>query len=171
MNSKLIYLPVSLLVLVAIGLITMEVPHYSIMIGFRTLIGTSLVTSLMLSGFVYWRWMGQLRGEDKYVAVGSTVLFSFVIVLGLFSNLNRWMAYQNCESKTVQLLHYEPRYSSAYGKLKGTKIEPNQFIITILDGAVSRTFTLRQAVSFDDVTNTINLEFCKGVLGTRYIKE
>jgi len=170
MNRAPIYITISFLVVLAVLAITFEVPHYSSMVGFSTLLWCSLVVTVCLVAVFAWLWFGKFRGEDLYVAAGSTLLFTFVVVFGLLSWSNRFLSHQRCDTASYQLLSYEARHSSGYGITESQALQPNHWLVTIIYEGEAKTFTIRQPIEEGGVTNPIKLEFCKGLLGTAYLQ-
>lgn len=169
--KKYSFIPVSALVVASILIISIEIPHFSKMIGFEDLLYLSILLTLGIVMILYITWWGRYIGEDKWVAGGSSVLFTFVIIIGILSLCNRNLSKHNCSTQQYQVINYEPRYSSAYGLTEKEKISPNQWVITINKDNSLVTFTLEKDIMEGDVTNTVNLEFCKGILTTNYLKE
>lgn len=159
------------LVIVAIWLITIEVPHYSLMIGFSKLLIMAITAAMLIFAVLGLLWWGQLSGEDRYVAAGCSLLFPFVICMGLFSAMHRVYASHDCVASEYALLSYQPRYAAGYGAMKGKKIKANQWVIVAMVDGKQRSFTLHKEITVQGVTNTINLEFCKGLFDIKYLRE
>jgi len=157
-------------VLISIAVITFEMPYYSLMVGAYSLIFLSVGVALLaaISLFVYTS--GRVNGEDRYVAVGSSFLFSAVVAFAVVSASNRYYAQRHCGADSYTVVHYEARYSSAYGKIKEGKVKPNHWLLTVRMQEEDRTFTLREKISIDPVTNTVKLQFCEGIGNTQYLK-
>jgi len=169
-NSKLIYLPISIIVIISIVVITFEVPHYSLMHGFLMLAGISIFMASIVAALLYRNSRNKYDGESLYILTASSLLFGFVIFFALFSFVNRKYATFHCESSSYTVVDYKARYSSGYGKLDKDKIVANQWILTVLKGNKEARYSLRKNVFRDNiVTSEVDLEFCKGMLGTSYL--
>jgi hypothetical protein len=60
--------------------------------------------------------------------------------------------------------------ASGYGKLEKGQIKANQWVLTILKENEKKTFVLdRDIANGTDVTKSIDLQFCRGLLGTEYL--
>jgi len=75
----------------------------------------------------------------------------------------------NCTEDTYTVLNYEPRFASGYGNIENGKPAANQWLLSIKDKGIDRTFTLSQDIMTGSVTNTVNLVFCNGVWKTKYL--
>ncbi len=60
--------------------------------------------------------------------------------------------------------------ASGYGKLEKGEIKANQWILTIVKDNEKKTFVLDKDIAEGkNVTKSIDLQFCKGLLGTEYL--
>ena len=77
---------------------------------------------------------------------------------------------KNCYSTSYKVVGYKGRYTSGLGVMEKEKIKANQWILSIVKDDEIETFVLDQDISTDNlVTKTMDLEFCKGLLGTEYL--
>lgn len=141
------------------------------MLGAGQLIVGSVLLALLAAVVIYCQVRSVLAGEELYVAVGSALLFTGVIGFAACSLANRHYSYGHCEVKDYTVLHYEPRYSSAYGKLTKGQVRANHWLLTVQIDGEECTFTLRKEITVDPVTNSVMLQFCKGIFNTKYLKE
>lgn len=108
--------------------------------------------------------------DNLYVLTGSTVLFSFVIWFALIAFSNKQYTTNNCNITSYEVVGYKGRMASGYGKLEKGEIKANQWILTINKEGKKKTFVLDKDISRGKrVTNRMDLQFCKGLLGTEYL--
>ena len=70
----------------------------------------------------------------------------------------------------MEVVGYVGRYASGLGKIDKKKIKANQWILTIRKNDKNERFVLDVDISTENrVTKTLDLEFCKGLLGTEYL--
>jgi len=170
MNKPIIYLPLSFSVILAIVYISLNVPSFSLLLHFTRLLYVSFGLTILTGVFVYFKYKSQLDFDNLYMLTGSTVLFSFVIWFALIALLNKNHATNNCEISSYELVSYKGRMASAYGKLEKEEIKANQWILTILKEGEAKTFVLNKDISDGErVTKTMDLQFCKGLLGTEFL--
>ncbi len=170
MNKPIIYLPISFLVILCILYISLSVPSFNLLLHFFRLIYLAIPLSLITAIIVYFRFKDNLDFDNLYVMTGSTVLFSFVTWFALIAFCNREYATKNCNIASYEVIGYKGRMVSGYGKLEKGEIKANQWILTIMIEGEKKFFVLDQDI-FDgnQVTNTMDLRFCKGLLGTEYL--
>ena len=108
--------------------------------------------------------------DNLYVLTGSTVLFSFVIWFAFIAFCNKQYTTKNCNITSYEVVGYKGRMASGYGKLEKGEIRANQWILTIMKGGEKKTFVIDKDISSGKrVTNTMDLQFCRGLLGTEYL--
>lgn len=170
MNKPIVYLPLSFSVILAIVYISLNVPSFSLLLHFTRLLYVSIGLTILTGIYVYLKYKDQMDFENLYMLTGSTVLFSFVIWFALIALFNKNHATKHCEISSYELVSYKGRMASAYGKLEKDKIKANQWVLTILKEGKEKTFVLNKDISDGErVTKTMDLEFCKGLLGTEYL--
>ena len=170
MNKAIVYIPVSFVVILSIIYISLSVPSYSLLLHFMRLVYVALPLTLLTGLIFFLKFRNKMDFDNLYVLVGSSVLFSFVIWFAFLSFLNAQYATKNCNFSSYQVVGYKGRMASGYGKLKKGKIEANQWVLTIVKDDDRKTFVLdRDVTEGKNVTNTMELQFCKGLLGTEYL--
>jgi len=170
MNKPIFYIPFSISVLLSILYISLSVPSYSLLLHFLRLVYVAVPLAIITGILFYLKFKGKMDFDNLYVLVGSSVLFSFIVWFALLSFFNAQYATNNCNYSSYQVLGYKGRMASGYGKLKKEEIKANQWVLTILKDDVQKTFVLdRDITGGSDVTNTMELQFCKGLLGTEYL--
>lgn len=170
MNKPILYLPISFLVVVSIIYISLSVPSFSLLLNFSRLLYLALILSVISGFLVYYKFKKDLDFDNLYVLTGSTVLFSFVIWFALIAFINRQYTTNNCNVASYTVVGYKGRMASGYGKLDKGEIRANQWILTIMKENEKRTFVLNRDISNGKrVTNTMDLQFCKGLLDTEYL--
>ena len=125
----------------------------------------------IITGLIFYlKFKNSLDFDNLYVLVGSAVLFSFVIWFALITFCNREYTTKNCNLSSYEVIGYKGRMASGYGKLEKGEIRANQWILTIVKDDKKKTFVLDRDISNGKtVTNSIDLLFCKGLLGTEYL--
>ena len=170
MNKPYVYLPISFLVILAILQIAFSVSTFNLMLNFTHLLFVALLLTIVTSVIVYLAYRKQLDGENLYLLTGSTVLFSFVVWFAFVSLIDKSYATKSCNFSSLEVVGYKGRLTSGYGKLKKEDLKANQWILTVLKEEERETFVLDQDI-FDgeNVTKRVDLQFCKGLLGTEYL--
>ena len=170
MNKPYVYLPISFLVILAILQIAFSVSTFNLMLNFTHLLLVSLLLTAATGIIMYLKYKNTLDGENLYLLTGSTVLFSFVIWLAFISLIDKAYATKSCNFSSLEVVGYKGRLTSGYGKLKKEDLKANQWILTVLKDEEKETFVLDQDIfNGENVTKQVDLEFCKGLLGTEYL--
>jgi len=170
MNKPYIYLPLSFLVILSIVYISLSVPSFSLILHFTRLLypagGLAILTALV----IYFRFRQKMDGENLYMLTGSSLLFSFVMWFAFVAFCNWQSTTKNCEISSYEVISYKGRMASGYGKLEKGQIKANQWILTIRKAGEQKTFVIDKDISHGNrVTNSMDLQFCKGLLGTEYL--
>jgi hypothetical protein len=72
---------------------------------------------------------------------------------------------------SCKIISYTGHYAAGYGKIEKGKIEANQWILEVLVDDKIEQFVLEKNIyQVTDVTSVLPLEFCSGILGTKYLK-
>jgi len=170
MNKPIVYLPISFLVILSILYISLSVPSFSLLLHFMRLIYLAIPLAIITGLIFYFKFKDRLDFDNLYVLVGSAVLFSFVIWFALITFCNRQYTTKNCNFTSYEVLSYKGRMASGYGKLEKGEIKANQWILTIMKDDKKKTFVLDKDITDGKtVTKSIDLLFCKGLLGTEYL--
>lgn len=169
MNKSYFYIPFSFLVVVSIVLIALEMKFFKTMTGLSGIMKLAIGLALLTSLVVFLLSRKKLDFENLYVLIGSSLLFTFVIYLGLGSFLNRAYASNHCESASYEVLGYTPRFVSGAGVKKGEKIKANQWWLYIDSNGKQVQLVLEEDI-FEGAKKSefVELNVCKGFLGTRY---
>ena len=170
MNNKLVYIPISFLALLSIVLLSLEFPNYGLLIGFVPLLITSIGLAGIFAGGIFIKYRSKMDGESIYALVGISMIFSFIFFLAVVSILNRKYATNNCDIASYNIVAFQGRYTSGYGNIEKGKIKANQWVLKVkIDGEIEQ-FVLEKDISIrNPVTRTMNLEFCQGIFGTKYL--
>jgi len=170
MNKPIVYVPLSFVVILSILYISMSVQSYSLLLNFMNMIYVSIPLTILTGLVVYLKFKNKMDFENLYVLVGSVVLFSFVAWFALISYCNTLHATKNCNITSYELVSYKGRMASGYGKLEKGEIKANQWVLTIIKNEKRKSFVLnRDITNGENVTNYVELEFCRGLLGTEYL--
>ena len=171
MNNKYIYLPISFLVLLSIVLLSLEVPSFGLMVGFVPLLITAISLSILLSITIFLKTRSMFDGESMYTLIGTSLICSFIFFLAMVSIFNRKYATNNCESASYNIIAYQGRHTSGYGNIKKGKLKANQWILKVEMNGQIEHFNLEKDISKGKpVTRTMELEFCKGIYSTKYLR-
>lgn len=171
MNSKWTYIPVSVLVLISIVSISLEVPQFGMMVGFWPLLILAGFATTILTIIIYKTYCKGLDQDNLFVLSGSSILFGLVVSFASITFLNRVYATNDCERSSYKVVAYSGRYSSGYGKLKKEDLKANQWLLGLEMNGETKIFNLSKNIFPNNtVTSPVELEFCKGILGTRYLK-
>lgn len=170
MNKPIVYLPFSLVVVLSIVYISLSIPSYSLMLKFPRLLYLSGILAILGAVFTYTSFKNKYDAENVYKLTGSALLFSFVVVLAIVTIVNKKFTTKNCSTASYEIVGYKGRYTSGMGKLDKEGLIANQWILTIFKNDVMKSFVLNKDISQDNsVTKTMDLQFCKGILGTEYL--
>ena len=170
MNDPKIYIPFSVLMVASIVHLSLSVPSFSLIIHFPRFLYISVLLAILTGVVVYYKFKNRFDFDNIYKLTGSTVLFSFVILLAGITYFNMQYTTKNCYSSSYELVGYIGRYTSGLGKMEKDKIKANQWILSIIKDDKIERFVLDKDISTDNrVTKTMELEFCKGLLGTEYL--
>lgn len=170
MNKPSFYLPFSLIVVLSILYISLSVPSFSLMLHFVRLLYLAFALAVVTTIMIYFKFRNQLDFDNLYLLTGSTALFSFVVWFAFIALFNKMYTTNNCSRTSYEVVSYKGRMASGYGKLEKGKIKANQWILTIRKAGEEKTFVLNVNISTDNrVTKTMDLEFCKGFLGTEFL--
>ncbi|MFT4534932.1 MAG: amino acid transporter [Saprospiraceae bacterium] len=171
MNNKSIYLPISFAVLASIVFLSLEIPSFGLMTGFVTLLTVAAFLSLLLSFIMYLCNRSKFDRESMYTFIGTSLLCSFIFFLATISIFNRMYATNSCEIASFHIVAYQGRYTSGYGNVKKDKLKANQWILKAEINGQIEQFTLEKDISNGKpVTRTMELEFCKGIYSTKYLR-
>ncbi|MEM9548211.1 MAG: hypothetical protein AAGA77_19675 [Bacteroidota bacterium] len=170
MNKPIFYISISFVVILSIIYISLSVPSYSLLLHFMRLIYFALALTVITGIFFFTKFREKMDSDNLYVLVGSSILFSFVIWFAFISFLNAQYATKNCHFSSYEVIGYKGRMTSGYGKLEKGKIKANQWVLTIVKDDNKKTFVLDRDINEGrPVTNAMQLQFCKGLLGTEYL--
>lgn len=171
MNNKYIYLPISFLVLLSIVLLSLEVPSFGLMVGFVPLLITAISLSIILCIVIFLKTRSKFDGESMYTLIGTALVCSFIFFLAMVSIFNRKYAINNCESASYNIIAYQGRHTAGYGNIKKEKLKANQWVLKARMNGQVEHFTLETDIfKGKHVTRTMDLEFCKGIYNTKYLR-
>ena len=171
MNNKFIFLPISFLILLCIVLLALEVPHFGRMVGFSKLLLLSFVLAIFMALLIYGKYHKGLDGQYRIALIGNALLWSLVVVFALSSILNRKYATNHCKTSSYKIVAYQGRYAAGYGKIEKGKVRANQWIMKVIVDDEVEQFVLKKDISIgENVTRDMPLEFCSGIMGTKYLK-
>lgn len=170
MNKPIFYLPFSFLVVLSIVHISLSIPSFSMILNFTRFLWLSAFLALGTAVFIYFKLRNTFDFDNLYKLTGSTVLFSFMMWVALITFCNAHYTTKNCNSSSYELVSYKGRYTSGLGKVGKGKLKANQWILAIIKDGKQERFVLDKDISNGEtVTKTMNLQFCKGLLGTEYL--
>lgn len=170
MNKAIIYLPISFLILISILYISLSVPSFSLTIHFSRLIYLSIFLSILTASIVYFKFKNTYDFENIYTLTGSTLACSFVLWFALILLINSQYTTKRCNISSYKIVGYTGRYTSGLGNIEKKKLKANQWILTIIKEEKEERFVLDKDISSDNrVTKMMDLQFCKGILGTEYL--
>lgn len=171
MNNKYIFLPVSFLILTSIVLLALEIPSFNLMVGSMSLFILALSVSLIITTLLFRKYHEGLDGQNRVSLIGNAILWSLIIVFPFVSIINRKYAADDCETASYKVVAYQGRYTAGYGNIEKDKIKANQWILKVLIDEEIEQFILEKDISLgNDVTRTMDLEFCNGIWGTKYLR-
>ena len=171
MNNNYIYLPISFGVLASIVILSLEIPSFGLMTGFVTLLVLAISLSLSLAITMYFKYRSKFDSESMFTLIGTSLVCSFVFFLASISIFNRKYATNRCEVASYHIVAYQGRYTSGYGNVKKGKLKANQWILKAEINGQIEQFTLENDISNGKpVTRTMELEFCKGIYSTKYLR-
>jgi len=171
MNKAIIYLPISFLILISIIYISLCVPSFSMTLHFSRLIYLSIGLTILTSIFVYLKFKKSYDFENLYTLIGLTIACSFVLWLASIILINRQYTPKYCNISSYEIVGYTGRYTSGLGNIEKGKVKANQWILTIIKDEKRETFVLNKDISTNRrVTKSMDLQFCKGLLGTEYLR-
>lgn len=170
MNKPIFYLPFSLLVVLSIVHLSISIPSFSLILNFTRFLWLSAFLALATAVFIYFKFKNKYDFDNLYKLTGSTVLFSFILWLALITFCSARYTTKNCNSSSYELISYTGRYTSGFGKVGKEKLKANQWIMAIIKEGKQERFVLNKDISDGEtVTKRMELQFCKGLLGTEYL--
>ena len=170
MNDPKIYLPFSVLVVLSIVHLSLSVPAFSLTLHFPRFLYLSALLAIGTGVLVYYTFKNRFDFDNLYKLTASSVLFSFIIWLAAITFFNSHYATNYCETSSYKVVEYKGRYTSGLGKIDKKKVKANQWILSIVKDDKIERFVLNKDISRDNrVTIHLDLEFCKGLLGTEYL--
>lgn len=170
MNEAKIYVPFSILFFSCIVYLSLSVPTFNLIIHFIRFIFLSAFLGILLAGLVYFLCKNRFDSENLFSLTVLSAPIGFIVILSLFIFINGYYTTNSCYSSSYEVVDYVGRYASGLGNIEKKKIEANQWILTIRKNDKNERFVLDIDISTEDrVTKTMDLEFCKGLLGTEYL--
>lgn len=171
MNKPIIYVPFSFLVIVSLVHISLSIPSFSLIIHFPRFLICSVILGLITGAIVYSVYRTRFDFDNLYKITASSVLFSFILWLAFITFFNGWYTTKTCVTSSYEVTGYVGRYTSGLGVTKKEELKENQWILSIIKEGKKERFVFDEDISTDNrVTKTMDLEFCKGLLGTEMLK-
>ncbi len=153
-----------------IVILALEVPHFHYLMDSRTFVMRLAFFSILI-GFVLAYFIGRnMSSIDRIRLYFIFGFFTFIPVFGLGSWINR--SGSEIQNERVELISYEPRFSSAYGLIESEEMKPNQFVVTFRrKGRLhSKVSSKDLGFNFKDYPQYVELGFKKGLLGFELIQ-
>lgn len=168
MKTRLLAIFSVLLLFALIWRYVLEFPHLSNTIGVRGLLIGSLAIGLLLGAGALYGWRHRFTPWKNHLPEVFSILFVSVLFMPLFvSLLNRSLGQTTHQS--FEFVSEMPYLASAYGIMKGEKIKPTGYLLTVREGKTLRRFRYKQQ-SYYPITQPgekVLLPIRKGLLGFR----
>lgn len=162
-----------LAVLIFAGLMWLYVREFALLsntIGARWLVvGSLLVGALVASGALA-RWRERFTPWERHVPEVSLILVFSVLFAPLFGSwLNRSLG--KIESQSFEFVSETPYFASNYGLLKGEKIEPTGWFLTVRENGRFYKFKYKTQTYYPITKpgDTILLPVRTGLFGCRVV--
>ncbi|MDX2136269.1 MAG: hypothetical protein SFV52_15910 [Saprospiraceae bacterium] len=143
-----------------------EFDYFSNTIHAGRLVAGALVAGVCLSAGLLLAYRERFQPWEKHLPEALLIFFAITLVMPLvFSLLNR--SYGTVQYESFQFLEEKPYYASAYGALKGERIEPSGYFLLVKnDKGGTHRFRYQQQAYFplSRAGDTISLPMHKGLL-------
>lgn len=137
---------------------------------FPRLLFLSVGLAVTTGALLYFVYRTKYDFDNLYLLVSLSTLCSFVLFLAIITFFNQKYATFHCNTASYSCVGYKGRYTSGLGAMNKDEIKANQWILTIIKDGSQERFVLDKDISTNNqVTKTMNLQFCKGILGTEIL--
>jgi hypothetical protein len=160
-----------LAILIFAGLMWLYVREFALLsntIGARWLVAGSMLAGALAAGGALWRWREHFMPWERHVPEVSLILVFSVLFAPLFGSLlNR--AFGKTEFQSFEFVSETPYFASNYGLLKGEKIQPTGWFLTLREGARLHKFKYKTQVYYPITKSgdTVLLPLRRGLFGFR----
>ena len=162
-----------LAVLVFFGLVWLYTREFSVLyntIGGKMLVGVAMPAGLVIAGGILWRRRDRFTPWERHLPEVLFILLFCVLFAPLFASLlNRSLG--TTQYQSFLFISESPYLASNYGVLKGEKIKPTGYYLTVAEDGRALKFKY-SSQPFYPITrpgDTILLPVRKGLFGFRVI--
>ncbi len=162
---------VSLLVLIIV-LYVFEFDHIGNTISVEGLIKMSLLIGLLIGLGIGWRMQNKGKEQvDRIRIWTASIVFSLFFAPLIGSMTNRLLPRSGIKHKTVEFIEEKAFAASAYGFLKGEKIEPDGcYLFVYYEGAIHRLKRKKCSYTGLNQGDEIQLPVKKGLWGYEFVE-
>lgn len=125
-----------LAILIFVALMWLYVREFAVLfntIGARWLVAGSMLAGALAAGVALWRWRERFTPWEKHLPEVLLIPVFSVLFAPLFgSSLNRSLG--KTEFQSFEFVSEVPYFASKYGILKGEKIQPTGWFLTVREG-------------------------------------
>ena len=115
------------------GFVWLYVREFAVLsntIGAKGLVGGSMLVAALAAGGSLWRWRRRFSPWERHLPEVLIILVFSVLFAPLFGSwLNR--AFGSTENQPFEFVSEAPYFASNYGLLKGEKIQPTGYHLTV----------------------------------------
>lgn len=162
-----------LAVLAFFGLVWLYAREFSVLyntIGAKTLVGAAMLAGFVIAGSALWRWRQRFTPWERHMPEVLFILLFCVLIAPLFvSLLNRSLG--STENQSFEFVSESPYLASNYGVLKGEKIKPTGYYLTVTEDGKAFKFKY-SSQPYYPITKpgeSVLLPVRKGLFGFRVI--
>jgi hypothetical protein len=139
-------------------------------IGAGWLAGGSMLFTAAVVGGLLWRSRARFTPWERHLPEVLFMLIFSVLFAPLFASwLNRGLGSEGFQ--TFEFVSETPYFASGYGVLKGEKLEPTGYFLTVKDAGRSRRFKYKSQRYYPLTPpgEPISLPVCRGLFGARVV--
>lgn len=133
-------------------------------------IGSMTVMAILVAGLL-WRWRSRFMPWNRHVPEFLLILIFSLLFAPLFGSLlNRSLGTE--ETQSFDFISETAYFASGYGVLKGERLRPTGWRLTVREEGVERRFKYKNQAYFPLTKpgEKVLLPMCKGVFGPRVMR-
>jgi len=162
-----------LAILAFFGFVWLYVREFAVLsntIGAKWLVAGSMLVAALVAGGALWRWRERFTPWERHLPeVLMTLIFSVLFAPLFGSWLNR--AFGSIENQSFEFVSEAPYFASNYGLLKGEKIQPTGYHLTVKENGHLHHFKYKTQTYYPITKpgNKVLLPVQKGLFGCRIV--
>lgn len=160
-----------LAILIFAALMWLYVREFAVLfntIGARWLVAGSILVGALAAGSALWRWRERFTPLERHLPEVLLILVFSVLFAPLFGSLLNRSLGKN-EFQSFEFVSETPYFASNYGLLKGEKIQPTGWFLTVREGGRLHKFKYKTQAYYPITkpSETILLPVRTGLFGFR----